>query len=386
MTALLFIGGLLLMIYAYSRLWEKGTEGKIRYLIRLPDEIWTAGDEGEIWVVLENTSWFPLPWLELAQPLSDGLLARNEDGEWSDVLVFRSFLLPRQRVQRCVPVRFAARGLHRFESGELRYGDGIGLKDAYEKVHDMSSILVRPRLLPEADLHVRLDELIGERAVQRWYQEDASRLQGVRGYQLGDPYKAIHWAATARTGELMIKQFETTSQADFCVVINGQFFEPFWTGSIHALLEHEIRAAATWLQAAAEQGLSISLSTNAGWTGAGSLHIPPDDRPDHYETLLAALGGLSHRAAAPFEDLLGELRGRLRDRTTLVIFTAHWSPSAALAVEYLRAEGHTIRIFAYPRVADTLHGLPPGIPVTVLAVEEDEDGADRASLDQEVSA
>ncbi|MGB8954403.1 MAG: DUF58 domain-containing protein [Tumebacillaceae bacterium] len=373
MTALLWIATLIGLIYGYSRFWNRETTGKIILTVRAEDNHLTDGDIAVLWFTLENRSWLPIPWLELLQRLPEGMQAHVME-QWKDEIVFRTFLLPRQRVQRRYEVR-CARGLHKFDKADVQYGDGVGLRAVGAQLEARETVLVRPRLLEELDLTIRLTELVGEKSVVRWYQEDTSRLQGVRTYQMGDPYRHIHWAATARTGGLMVKQFETTSETDYYVVMNQQFFDPYWTGTIRAVVEHQCKLAATLLRQADEQGYLTGLYSNAGWSGIGGLHVPVGRAQDHFEVMLQSLGAILPRPTGPFADLLQSLRGRLGDRSTIMMFTAYWSPEIALAVEQLRSEGHHIVLVAYGNVAVRLNGLSPSIRVVPIELEEQEEPA-----------
>lgn len=369
MIALLWIISLALAIWGYSHFWAKITAGQVTLSIRINEEMIVEEDVVEIWTVLENRSWMPIPWFEVTHPVPEGLLV--QDGEfWRDEIIYRTYLFPRQRVQRRHLVRCEKRGVHRFERAEVQFGDGIGLKDIHDVLLTGAHLIVRPRLLENDQLPVRLNELIGERAVVRWYQEDTSRLQGIRSYQLGDPYKNIHWAATARTGQLMIKQFETTSETDFYVLLNTQFFDPYWLGNIRAVLEQQCRLAATYFRLAADLGYSYGLYTNASWVGVGPLSVPCDRLPGHFDTLYGALGGMIDRANCPFSDVLESLRGRLRSGSTLVIMTGFWNEAIAMEVEHLRGEGHNIVVIAYDKIAGQMRGLSPAVPVIPLIVED----------------
>lgn len=371
MTALVWIVCLVGLIYGYSVFWNRETAGKVGLTVRAEDQHLADGDIAVLWFTLENTSWLPIPWLELTQRLPEGMQA-HVLGEWREQIVFRTFLLPRQRVQRRYEVR-CSRGLHKFDKADVQYGDGIGLRAIADQLEARETVLVRPALLEEAGLKLFLTELVGEKAVVRWYQEDTSRLQGVRGYQMGDPYRHIHWAATARTGGLMVKQFETTSETEFYVLINQQFFDPYWQGTKRAVVEHQCKLAATLLQEADRQGYLTGLYSNAGWSGIGGLQVPVGRAQDHFEMMLESLGGLLARSTGPFADLIQGLRGRLGDRSTLVLMTAYWSPEIAVGVEQLRSEGHHILLIAYGDVAERLHGLSPSVRVLPVELEEQEE-------------
>ncbi|ARU63500.1 hypothetical protein CBW65_22715 [Tumebacillus avium] len=367
MSALIWVVALALVVFGYSKLWERYTAGKIKLTIRIAEENIYDGEEVEVWTVLENESWLPIPWLELVMGLPSALRVLEGDEERTEV-AYRTFLLPRQRVQRMHKIR-VKRGMHRLNKAEIQYGDGIGLKGLFEQMHIFGRILVRPRIAEDFEVNLRLQELVGERSVVRWYQEDASRLIGIRSYIQGDPYKAIHWRATARTGELMIKQFDTTSETDFYVVMNVQFFATYWWGTIREVVEQQCRITAKMFQDAEAQSFPFGLYTNASWSGAGSLNVPLQNLPCQMDAMLMALGDLSYKPNAPFEDVLRNLRGRLHNRSTLVVITPYWDENIAMEIEMLRSEGHQLLLIAMDTIADSLHGLSPAIPVLPLHVE-----------------
>ena len=59
------------------------------------------------------------------------------------------------------------------------------------------------------------------------FQRDTSLVAGVRQYQPGDRFSWIDWKATARTNEMMAKEFEIRQSSDLLIVLDrtpsGQF-------------------------------------------------------------------------------------------------------------------------------------------------------------------
>lgn len=373
MIALSFILALVALVWGYSAQWAKWTDGKIRLSIRVEEEHVVEGEEGSFWLTLENRSWLPIPWLEIAQPLPEGVHLIVNGEERSDLL-YRTFLLPRQRLQRRYPM-IASRGPHRFDKAELSYGEGLGLRDVHDIVHSEAQIFVRPRLLDDLSLPIPLPELIGEKSILRWYAEDTSRMLGTRSYQQGDPYKHIHWSATARTGRLMVKQFETTSETDFFVLLNGQLFDPYWAGTRRRIVDEQCRLTATLCRYAEQEGYTYGLFTNLSWHGVGGLTVPPDRSPLQLEAVFTALSGLMYRASGPFAEYLNDLQGRIKPGSTIVLMTAYWNEEIAVAVERLRSEGHHLALVAFGSVADRLHGLSPAVTVIPYLLDEAEEEA-----------
>ncbi|HEU4962648.1 MAG TPA: DUF58 domain-containing protein [Bacilli bacterium] len=374
MTAISFIISLIVLVWGYSTLWARWTEGQIGLGLHIEEERVTEGEPATLVLTLENRSWLPIPWLELSQDMPKGVAVEVDD-EWQDGIVYRTFLLPRQRLHRRYRIK-STRGPHKFDRAEVTYGEGLGLKDLFEFIYSDGTFTVRPRLLNEQELAIPLPELIGEKSILRWYAEDTSRMLGTRSYQMGDPYKHIHWAATARTGQLMVKQFETTSETDFLVLINGQFFNPFWSGTKRKVVDLQCRLAATLFAYAEREGYTYGLYSNASWTGLGGLTVAPDRSPLHFEAMMTALAGLISRASSPFAEHLMGLRGRMKPGSTVVLMTAYWDAEIALAIEHLRGEGHHLVLIAFGDFGTRLNGLSPAVPVIPYQLDAEEDVAE----------
>lgn len=78
-------------------------------------------------------------------------------------------------------------------------------------------------------------------------------LRGIRAYRPGDSSRRLHWPATARTGELMIRETDSAVRAPFLIVVdlNGP----------HEAVEPTVSRAAGLALAALAQGCAVILAT-----------------------------------------------------------------------------------------------------------------------------
>lgn len=96
---------------------------------------------------------------------------------------------------------------------------------------------------------------------------------GVRDYHRGDALSAIHWKVTARTGDLMVKQFAQASR-DEVVLHFDRLTDPD--------PEQRLSQLARWALDATARGLSWSMVLP-------DQHIPAGSGPDHCARCLTAL-------------------------------------------------------------------------------------------------
>ncbi len=107
---------------------------------------------------------------------------------------------------KCTPLR---RGELRFESVTLGRPEPLGLMRALHRVPLLESLVVMPRTYPVAPLKIP-----GSRRLQpggvafAGHIGDAEEFASLRDYRSGDTPRRIHWKAWARTGRLVIKEYQ----------------------------------------------------------------------------------------------------------------------------------------------------------------------------------
>ena len=113
----------------------------------------------------------------------------------------------------CYTVTFLMRGYYQLGPMQLETGDVFGLHRRFRVAGEPHFALVRPKVLPLQGYNLASRRPMGEiRVVHRLF-EDPTRLAGVRPYQQGDPLNRIHWRATARTGQIHSRVYETSRVA-----------------------------------------------------------------------------------------------------------------------------------------------------------------------------
>lgn len=368
MNGFLWIISVIIVFWVYLQIWRRFTPENVNYTVEVQTAGLTAGDEFTATLVLENHLWIPVPMVKVSQLLPEGMEAKKRE-TWTNQITFVTYLLPKQRIRRQYTLRGTARGLYRFDKAVLQIGDGIGFFEILKDVYTYTRVLVRPKVLDSYKLPLPLQQLVGEVSVTRWYQEDTSRFYGIRPYHQGDSFRHIHWAASARTGQLMTKQFETTSETSLHVAVNVQFFDPYWLGGNKLIIESQYALAASLFRYAAESGHPFSFCTNASWAETGYLAIPLGSNYTHYETILTAIAGLSIQAACPYSEVLQEMQQTIHATSTIIIFTPTWNRGLAEAVTDLQAQSHHLILLVPPALTKDLKNIPSKVTVLPLHME-----------------
>ncbi|WP_328605799.1 DUF58 domain-containing protein [Amycolatopsis sp. NBC_00345] len=247
------------------------------------------------------------------------------------------------------------RGKHQVGPLTLDRGDPLGLGRRRLTTGETATLWVHPRI------HVMRAPAGGR---PRHHHEGAAvdeRLRGsfdlreVREYVPGDEVRHLHWKATARTGQLMVRDYVDPDQPRFTALLDTRVQGP--------LLEEAVDLAASLVASAARADQPARLVT------AGGLDVDTGGGPAALRRLLDALTVLepSGDSALVPEDLVRSGVGGL------AVVTAGGTAADRAALAALRGRYSHVVVFVLGD-AGSLRGLPD---TTVLPVSGAADAARR---------
>ncbi len=167
-----------------------------------------TGEEVTVSLMVESQSRFSRPLL-----LIHDLLPQRMRHEWIryPLPVAPAYLLPVQIQYKFRPLR---RGSYRWSEVLVSGTDALGLASAEMKLSaGETTMKVLPSPIPfEIDLSLLQGTGFEHTAPKRLLSSSIDT-RGIRDYAAGDPMRHIHWASTARTGRLMVKDFESQASS-----------------------------------------------------------------------------------------------------------------------------------------------------------------------------
>jgi uncharacterized protein (DUF58 family) len=172
------------------------------------------GGYADMTVEIETTGHLTIPWVLLDDSLPHDALAQapyHIKAEGTRVALAR--LRPGSSIHLHYKVLFLMRGYYQLGPLCLETGDVFGLHRRFRVLADPHYVLVPPKVLPLEGYSLASRRPIGEIRVAHRLFEDPTRIAGVRPYQQGDAMNRIHWRATARTGVLHSRVFESSRVA-----------------------------------------------------------------------------------------------------------------------------------------------------------------------------
>ncbi|MGA2871160.1 MAG: DUF58 domain-containing protein [Verrucomicrobiota bacterium] len=358
--------GVLLLTRFFTRTWTE----KITVSRQVTGEVFEMGEICEVAVEIENQGPLAIPWLILEDSLpSEALMSQRIKVEGGRLMLAR---LARGEIESLkYQVTFHQRGYYQLGPLLLETGDVFGLHRRFRIAGEPHFALVLPKVLPLQGYNLASRRPMGEiRVVHRLF-EDPTRLAGVRPYQQGDSLNRIHWRATARTGELHSRIFETSriAGATFLLDFHAHSFQGS-SGAVSA--ELAIVTVASLANAVFLMGQQIGLISNGrdaadrireeGWRAEfisrADAHRRAAEplandrlRPVQVETgkggekmkqLLETLARLEHTDGLDFAEMLTAIISKVSRDATVIPVLRQVTPATAIALGELVRRGFLV--------------------------------------------
>lgn len=194
----------------------------------------------------------------------------------------------------------------------------LGLVWRQWRVPLADEIQVRPGLVEvERYRLLALRHRLHEMGVHRTAVRGEGRsFESLREYVRGDDPRRIDWKATARHGEVIVREYDAErSQSVLLAIDAGRLMSERTDG--RERLDHALSAALLLAEVATSQGDRVGALVFAG----GIQHFVPPARRQR-SRLADALAGTETRVVEPdYPSAFDYLAGRLRRRSLLVLFT-----------------------------------------------------------------
>jgi uncharacterized protein (DUF58 family) len=370
---------LLVAIRVLATLWMRRAvrqlSGERRYINRA-----FTGDRVEVRLTVRNGGWLPLLWVEIDESMPLNLRAapfeRRVIGLGSHETWTTEYALLCQR-----------RGRYAIGPTTLRTGDPLGLARHQLTLGEREELIIYPRIVPLAQLGLPTRSPLATLPTSSPIFEDTSRLLSVRDYRRGDPPRRVHWRATARTGQLVVKQYQPAIAREtmICLDLNEEGYPT--ARYRHDAIELAIVVAASLANhAIVREGLPVGLTTqppdrtpDSRTTEAEptrNLRLPPRHERAHLIRILETLAEveLVRGTARPFDPLLRRDWLDLAWGGTVVVITGRADLPLTEALLQLRRGGLAVALILVGvsgAAAEPGWAAPPGVAIYTIRSERE---------------
>ncbi len=266
-----------------------------------------VGQEAQEVIEVHNRGLLPKLWLEVDDP--SGMPGHHS----KRVIVVGSH----HTKSWIVDTRLLRRGLYDWGPVRVVGTDPFGLFRRVRLFGGQQQVLVYPPVMDLPRFHAPPANLPGEGRFRRRTHYVTPNASGIREYAPGDAFNRIHWASTARTGDIMVKTFELDPASDIWVVLDMERRVHAGSGDL-STEEYGVRVAASIARHYLVQNRTVGMIT----FGKDLQVIEAERGAQQLTRILETLATVAAVGEAPLGNILFEEQRRFGRHTTLVIVTA----------------------------------------------------------------
>lgn len=242
----------------YQKYWTKGLSVKLSF----SKAVVSYGDKVELIEVIENDKPLALPILNVKFATSRSFEFHEEENANISDHYYRNdifSILGNQRIERRLGFETTKRGAFRIRELQVSTRD-LFLKHPFANImENEAEIIVLPKRIPMENYAEIRNQLTGDFEVKRWDNPDPFAFRGIRQYQTFDTMSSINWKATARMNELMVNQYQATTESEVKIYLN---LKPYMKSQADVLAEHSITIVSTIAADYIERGIRVAFYTN----------------------------------------------------------------------------------------------------------------------------
>lgn len=330
---------LVFAVYFFSHFWMRRTLERLKIERDFVTRAF-LGDEVTVELRVENQDWLPVPWLQINESLPV---------ELSSPPFFRQVISLHTHEMRRLhyTLRCGRRGYYPIGAMSVDTGDLLGMVGQRVMQVEPSYLTVYPKVLPLHKLGLPTRSPFVELSARSPLFEDPSRVRGVREYQRGDSPRRIHWSASARTGHLLVKQYQPAIAREMliCLDLNEDDYQQNQRATATELAI--VVAASIANHIIMQEKLPVGLATEAmDPMISQSRHIllPPRRERSHLMHLLEVLARVQVITDAPFAERVRRESVNLSWGSTLTVITGEPSQPLIETLLYLRQAGLAVAL------------------------------------------
>jgi len=347
---LAFIVVILLQVTIYRTLALRG----LKYSCTIMHNRIFEGESNELLEVIENRKLLPLLMIKVETRFSETMEFKKNDNTRVSAGVFHRSVLsmpPMRRINRVYKIVCTKRGYYPLGSATVTTGDILGFVNKSFSYVPEDGLHVYPIPLKQSEVDLPTRSFLGDAIVRRFFLPDPFMPAGIRDYTPGDPQNTINWKASAKTGKLVVRKCEYTSDSKLMVFFNTDYSAESWdnTGPKKTYaLEYAVRMLATILDLSISNGQQTALHTNAVSLRDGKeIVVPPAMGNTQREKLFTAMAEIQFVHTRSYHMMLKEAAGIVRGFDVLLM-TRYITNEILAERDALHRAGNKVEILLIP--------------------------------------
>ena len=209
------------------------------------------------------------------------------------------------------------RGEYKIGPLVVRTSDPFGMFPQEVVFGSEETILVNPKIIDIPDFATTSIQHLGETSRRQRTRVLSTDVASVREYESGDDLSKIHWLSTARTGQMMVKQFDQGSSGDMWVL-----FDQHSNSVVNNDIDSTDEIAATVAASVIDRYTRTFLPVGYISHGSQSLVALPDRSSHHRDQIIRHIATSKPTGDITILEALSDIEREFGQNTSLVVITA----------------------------------------------------------------
>ncbi len=252
-------------------------------------------------------------------------------GTFWDVLEKTLSIKRKERLTKFESFSVDKRGRYSFGDYEVSVGDIFGLQESRVSGAVPHEFVVIPRRAEDRHLKDVVEGFIGDISVRRFIMEDPVLTIGFNEYTGREPMKDISWTRTASRGQLMVKNYDHTTDINVTVMLNLDILN-------ENDFEESLSVTRMVIESLESKKIPYAFRTNGVlYTRTGHLEYAPKGLGDaHVKEILYALATANTGRIYSFNTLVNRVLREKKDKSNYFLITGALSGSDEAALQRLQ--------------------------------------------------
>lgn len=287
---------------------------KLEYEILTDKKVYEIDEEIKITSIIKNKKFLSISFLNVNEVFPDGFNEKKNK--------YNLFILPYQKVERTYSIKGIRRGKYEIQEVNLELGDFLGFKNIHKTINIGKKITILPKKEKLKNIINAHGSLYGDISIKRWILEDPLMNIGVREYTGNESIKYIHWPSSVKYNNLMVKQFDFTTDNSAEIFLNIESSKPYWKNIDKEAIEKSIIITRSILEEFEKEkvpyGFGVNTYKNNNKNSKGLFYYPSFSK-NNLNKYLKVLGEINYIVSNTFEKTIIDIV-RLKDTyNTLII-------------------------------------------------------------------
>ncbi len=192
----------------------------------------------------------------------------------------------------------------------------------YPRVVDIHKVLIQPKMS------------LGEILINNLLFQDYTEISGLKRYEPGDSIKKIHWKASAKQEETLVKSFEMKGETNLVLFINASLES--YREDTHGFLEDlAVETSLSIANYCLRKGIRVSLCYEKG----GALVYLEGNHLSDFKKLMEELVTFHPTGTIDFAEQISKYTTGLPSGTTVIFITPEIDKEIGINSIYLKRKG-----------------------------------------------